>query len=223
MGSSDKTTKKIFASNLKRYMKEHKLTQAQIAKITNVSQQSVSNWLNEKQIPRMGAIEDLASYLHVFKSDLLEDKETADILKNKNTLYSGIKGIIPIPESRQVPMLGAIACGEPIYMDEERGEYYPLDTKIHADFCLRAEGDSMTGARICDGDIVFIQAVPEVENGSIAAVAIDDEATLKYFFQYGDTVVLRPANPKYQEMTYSQDDLNRVRVLGRAVAFQSGL
>lgn len=81
----------------------------------------------------------------------------------------------------------------------------------------------MINARICDGDIVFIQASPEVDNGQIAAVAIDDEATLKYFYQYGDTVVLRPANPKYEEMTYTDDDLNRIRILGRAVAFQSGL
>ena len=53
-------------------------------------------------------------------------------------------------------MLGAVACGEPIYMDEVRGEYYPMDSSIHADFCLRAQGDSMTGARIYDGDIVCI-------------------------------------------------------------------
>ncbi|WP_286503234.1 LexA family protein [Faecalibaculum rodentium] len=118
---------------------------------------------------------------------------------------------------------GAVACEEPIYMDEVRGEYYPMDSSIHADFCLRAQGDSMTGARIYDGDIIFIQSSPVVENGQIAAVAVDDEATLKYFYQYGDTVVLRPANAKYGEMTYSREDLDHLRILGRAVAFQSGL
>ena len=77
--------------------------------------------------------------------------------------------------------------------------------------------------QIYDGDIIFIQSSPVVENGQIAAVAVDDEATLKYFYQYGDTVVLRPANAKYEEMTYSREDLDHLRILGRAVAFQSGL
>lgn len=206
---------------IKTRRKELNLTLAEIAKACNVSEATVSRWesgdIGDMKRSRIAA---LSKVLKVSPSIIVgtsEDEDSSDSFRH-------IKGILPIPEVRQeVPMLGSIACGKPIYMDEERGEYFPLDARIHADFCLRAEGDSMTGARICDGDIVFIQAVPEVENGSIAAVAIDDEATLKYFFQYGDTVVLRPANPKYQEMTYSQDDLNRVRVLGRAVAFQSGL
>ncbi|WP_304747970.1 helix-turn-helix domain-containing protein [Dubosiella newyorkensis] len=212
---------------IKMYRAERHLSARAFAKQTGFSNAYISLLENDKvPSPSLEALNSIALAMGMSLDSMLRQVDDMNVRlseeKSRNDL-SGIKGILPIPESRQVPMLGAIACGEPIYMDEERGEYYPLDTKIHADFCLRAEGDSMTGARICDGDIVFIQAVPEVENGSIAAVAIDDEATLKYFFQYGDTVVLRPANPKYQEMTYSQDDLNRVRVLGRAVAFQSGL
>lgn len=203
---------------IKSRRKELNLTLAEVAKACGVSEATVSRWesgdIGDMKRSRIAA---LSKVLKVSPSVIVGTSE-----EDNNPLPT-IKGIIPIPESRQVPMLGAIACGEPIYMDEERGEYYPLDTKIHADFCLRAEGDSMTGARICDGDIVFIQSAPEVENGVVAAVAVDDEATLKYFFQYGDTVVLRPANPKYDEMTYSREDLNRIRVLGRAVAFQSGL
>ncbi len=214
---------------IKKYREENSLSVRAFAKKSKISPSYVSKLEADTDnklsltLPKIGSI---AEALNMTPDDLLKMMDDTNVRLSEEKPkpeFDGIKGIIPIPESRQVPMLGAIACGEPIYMDEERGEYYPLDTKIHADFCLRAEGDSMTGARICDGDIVFIQSMPEVENGSIAAVAIDDEATLKYFFQYGDTVVLRPANPKYQEMTYSQDDLNRVRVLGRAVAFQSGL
>ena len=50
---------------------------------------------------------------------------------------------------------------------------------IHADFCLKAKGDSMIGARIYDGDIVFIRKQEMVDDGEIAAVLIGDEATLK--------------------------------------------
>lgn len=192
------------------------LTIADIADACGVSEATVSRWENGR-IANMkrSRIADLAKALQLSPSVIVGTEDTPG-----GTLPSNI---LPIPETKKVPMLGSVACGEPIYMDEVRGEYYPMDSRIHADFCLKAQGDSMINARICDGDIVFIQASPEVDNGQIAAVAIDDEATLKYFYQYGDTVVLRPANPKYEEMTYTDDDLNRIRILGRAVAFQSGL
>lgn len=69
--------KKIFAKNLRFYMNEYKLNQNDISKITNVSRQSVSNWLNEKLLPRMGIIEILADHFHILKSDLLEDRDSS--------------------------------------------------------------------------------------------------------------------------------------------------
>ena len=192
------------------------LTIADVATACGVSEATVSRWENG-QIANMrrSRIADLAKILKIAPSVIVgtEDEKVGSLPSN----------ILPVPPMKQVPMLGSVACGEPIYMDEVRGEYYPMDSSIHADFCLKAQGDSMVGARICDGDIVFVQASPEVDNGQIAAVAIDDEATLKYFYRYGDMVVLRPANPKYEEMTYRKEELNRIRVLGRAVAFQSAI
>ena len=92
---------------------------------------------------------------------------------------------------------------------------------IKADFVLIAKGDSMTGARINDGDLVFIRIQQTVENGEIAAVAIDDEATLKRFYKYGDLIVLRSENPEYPEMQFTPDSGHEIRILGKAVAFQS--
>ena len=121
-----------------------------------------------------------------------------------------------------LPVLGSVACGEPIFMAEEKEVYVDSTTDIHADFVLIAKGDSMTGARINDGDIVFIRQQPEVENGEIAVVAIDDEATLKRFYKYSDDlIVLRAENPDYKDMVYTPEDHKDVRVLGKAVAFQS--
>lgn len=166
-------------------------------------------------------LQSIANAMDVELDALMKEMDDMEVTsERKQALPSNV---IPVPPMKKVPMLGSVACGEPIYMDEVRGEYYPMDSSIHADFCLKAQGDSMVGARICDGDIVFVQASPEVDNGQIAAVAIDDEATLKYFYRYGDMVVLRPANPKYEEMTYRKEELNRIRVLGRAVAFQSAI
>lgn len=123
----------------------------------------------------------------------------------------------------KLPMLGKVACGEPIYADEERESYVMVGTDIGADFCLQCQGDSMINARIHDGDIVFVKKTDIVENGAIAVVIIDDEATLKRFFYYREQnlVILKPENPKYQDIILTGEQLNQVRVIGRAVAFQS--
>ena len=122
-------------------------------------------------------------------------------------------------------MLGEIACGEPRYADEDRESYVLAGADIKADFCLRAKGDSMINARICDGDIVFIRKQDMVEDGEIAAVIVnnDNEATLKRLFYYRDQalLVLRPENPAYEEQRYSGEQLNEVHILGKAIAFQS--
>lgn len=126
---------------------------------------------------------------------------------------------------RKIPLLGDIACGEPIFADEQHTEYVVTDDSIDADYCLRCDGDSMIGARIMDGDIVFIRSQEMVNNGEIAAVIINDSATLKRVYYYPDVnkLVLSPENPKYAPFVYVGDELNQIRILGKAVAFQSSL
>lgn len=123
----------------------------------------------------------------------------------------------------KLPFLGKVACGEPIFADEDRESYIMIGTDIGADFCLQCQGDSMINARIHDGDIVFVKKTDIVENGEIAVVIIDDEATLKRFFYYREQnlVILKPENPKYQDIILTGEQLNQVKVIGRAVAFQS--
>lgn len=94
---------------------------------------------------------------------------------------------------------------------------------IRVDFCLRVKGDSMKDARIMDGDIVFVRRQPTVQNGEIAVVLIDDEVTLKRVYITEQGIILRPENPAYQPMFVSHEDFRQVRILGRAVAFQSKL
>lgn len=123
----------------------------------------------------------------------------------------------------KLPFLGKVACGEPIFADEDRESYIMIGTDIGADFCLQCQGDSMINARIHDGDIVFVKKTDIVENGEIAVVIIDDEATLKRFFYYREQnlVILKPENPKYQDIILTGEQLEQVKVIGRAVAFQS--
>src|SRR5690606_38420934 len=99
-----------------------------------------------------------------------------------------------------------------------------VDGNIRVDFCLRVQGDSMIGARIQDGDIVFVRRQPTVDNGDIAVVLIDDEVTLKRVYITEQGIILKSENPAYQPIFVShQEEYRQVRILGRAVAFQSKL
>lgn len=130
--------------------------------------------------------------------------------------------LFPI-ETKKFPLIGTIACGKPITANEEKELYVEAGAEIEADFCLRAKGDSMIRARIYDGDIVFIRKQSMVDNGEIAAVVIDDEATLKRVNYYPEKnlLILKAENPDYEDLVYTGEQLDHIIILGKAVAFQS--
>lgn len=132
--------------------------------------------------------------------------------------------LFPI-QTKKFPLIGNIACGKPIFADEQFEAYIEAGANIKADFCLRAKGDSMIGARIYDGDIVFIRKQEMVEDGEIAAVLIDDEATLKrvYYDQKNNVIQLFAENPQYKTMRFVGEELNHIRILGKAVALQTDI
>ncbi len=215
MTITDIEQKKIFSKNLNKYLNKYSKSQKEVADAINVSPQTFNTWCQGIALPRMGKVQLLADYFHIDKSDLIDEKDaTSSILSN----------IYPI-ELKRFPMLGEIACGKPIYANEDRESYIMAGTDVKADFCLKAKGDSMVNARICDGDIVFIRQQDIVENGEIAAVVInnDNEATLKRFFYYAEKnmVILKAENPAFEDMIFLNDELNNFHVLGKAVAFQS--
>lgn len=130
-----------------------------------------------------------------------------------------IKNILPLPKTKLIPVLGTIACGEPILAEENIETYFPADKNIKADFALKCKGDSMINARIFDGDIVYIRCQPDVEDGQIAAVLIGDEATLKKVRKVNNKLVLSPCNPLYDNLIYEGEELNKIKILGKAVAY----
>lgn len=139
-------------------------------------------------------------------------------------IFDHISNLHPV-EAQRIPMLGRIACGKPIYAEEEHECYVAAGTKMDADFCLTCQGDSMTGAGIHDGDIVFIRQQEAVDNGQVAAIIIGDEATLKrvYYFPETAKLVLQAENPKYEPLVYTGEELNGIKILGRAVAYMSAI
>lgn len=140
---------------------------------------------------------------------------TVDYLIGSDDLPSNVKSV----KLKKLPMLGHIACGEPVYTDQEYNAYVSVDDDIDADFCLTCEGDSMIGAGIIDGDVILLKAMPLVPNGKIAAVQVGDEATLKKWEYYPEKnmLILTPYNPKYRTQVYQGEELNSIRCLGLAV------
>jgi repressor LexA len=134
--------------------------------------------------------------------------------------------LLTLPSTKKVPLLGTIACGEPILAEENVSDYINMDNSIHADFALKCKGDSMINARIFDGDIVYIRKQSDVENGEIAAVLISNletEATLKRVYKTDSSIRLCAANPTYADMVYEKEAMNDVTIIGKAVAFLSAV
>ena len=200
-------------NRVKELRKKSGYSQQKLAKILNVHQTAISQWETERTSPDIDIASKMAAVFGV-SLDYLLGREEQDFMTVDN--------IFPM-KTKKVPLLGDIACGEPIWAEEQRGEFVSVSDDIDADFCLRAKGDSMTGARIYDGDIVFIRRQPTVENGEIAAVIIDNEATLKrvYFYRDKNKLVLSPENPAFEPLVYIGSELEEIRILGKAVAFQS--
>ena len=129
--------------------------------------------------------------------------------------------ILPMPEMRKIPLLGTIACGAPVLAEEHIEGQVDIPVHIHADFAMTCKGDSMINARIFDGDIVYIRQQDTVENGEIAAVLIETEATLKRVRLFDDHISLEPENPMYKPIVFWNEEMNALRILGKAVAFTS--
>lgn len=201
----------FFGDKIRDARKAAKLTQRQLADKICVSNTSISNWEKNLSRPDPDTIQNLCWALNVqpnyfFGSDL-----------------GNTSGIIPIPKMNTIPLLGTIACGDPLLAVENIEDNVDIPEHIHADFALRCKGDSMINARIFDGDIVYIRQQSSVNNGEIAAVLIDDEATLKRVVLYPDHISLEPENPQYRPRVFWNEEMNNVRILGKAVAFTSAI
>lgn len=213
---SEDQYKRIFSKNLRRYMSLNNKSQIDLINDLGFNKSAVSTWCNGTRLPRMDKVDTLAKYFNINRSDLIEE-HTNDIEDLKT-----FDNIFPV-SVKKFPLLGEVSCGEPIFMNEDRESYVMAGTDIDADFCLKARGDSMIGARILDGDIVFIKKTDVIDNGDIAAVAIDDEVLLKRFdyLKEENILALHSENPRYKTKRYTGEALNHIRVLGKAVAFQS--
>ena len=161
-------------------------------------------------------LEPLAKALHTTPMYLMGWEDAGS---SSAAVPEGLHGIRRI----SLPILGEVACGEPKYAAEEYHGTVSADGDFHADFCLIAKGDSMINIGIHEGTIVFVRIQQSVENGEVAVVLFEDDATLKrvYFYPDAGLMVLHAENPRYKDMTFTGEQLNSVRILGKAVFYQN--
>ena len=203
-----------FKDKIKARRLELGMTLDDVAKLVGVSNPTISRWESGAIVnQRRDKIELLAKALQLTPGELMGWED--------DTLPSNV---LPFPSTRMLPRLGPIACGDPILAEENIEGYDPVPDFVHADYTLVCKGDSMTGARILDGDIVCIKQDAEVRSGDIAAVLVDgDEATLKRVHFRPDGVILLPENPAYSPMVFTGADAQRVRIIGKATHFISSV
>lgn len=204
-----------FSSIIKQLRTERGITQEQLAALLKVSRSTVGMYETGSREPDFETCEAIADIFNV-DMDYLMGRSTVE---RRNPIFSLPSNCEPLPSTVKRPLLGTIACGEPITAEQNIESYVDVPEGVHCDFCLRCKGDSMIGANILDGDLVYIRIQQDVDDGEIAAVLIDDEATLKRVYKIPGRVQLRPENPSYPVLEYTGPELETIRILGKAVGY----
>lgn len=197
--------RRIFAKNLNHYMERTGKTTADISTDLSFPFSTVSDWVHGKKYPRMDKVQALADYFGILKSNLTE-AAAANIPP----------GFDPLPGMSRIPVVGQIACGQPITAEENIEGYASAPEQWRANFALICRGRSME-PKIMDGDLVAIRSDIRVETGQIAAVRIGDEATLKKIYFYPERIVLRPINDEFKDIVFEGEEMNKVSIEGKAV------
>lgn len=203
--------KKIMAKNIQYYMDLYNKTRNDICQDLGIKYTTFTDWIKANTYPRIDKIELIANYFNIEKSDLIEEH-------NKESVQSDrpLPSNIILPSAHKLPIMGTICAGDGVVCEDDYQGTFIVDIDVKADYCLKVHGDSMIGANIYDGDIVFISKSYDFVQDQIYAIERLDynEASLKRVTQDGDTLILNPCNPEYHAMV---TDYEEVRIIGRCV------
>lgn len=187
------------------------MTQTELADALSTTKQNIYKYENGiiSNIPS-DKIEAMAEILKTTPAYLMGWEEETVLPPN----------IEPLGSMQKIPLVGQIACGTPILAEQNIEDYVDLPGHIRADFALTCKGESMIGAGIRTGDIVYIRKQEEVENGQIAAVMIgSDEATLKRVYTKPGVVQLVAENPNIAPAIFIGEEAEKIHIVGLAVAY----
>lgn len=199
------------AKNIQYYMDLYNKTRNDICQDLGIKYTTFTDWIKANTYPRIDKIELMANYFNIEKSDLIEEH-------NKESVQSDrpLPSNIILPSAHKLPIMGTICAGDGVVCEDDYQGTFIVDIDVKADYCLKVHGDSMVGANIYDGDIVFISKSYDFVQDQIYAIERLDynEASLKRVTQDGDTLILNPCNPEYHAMV---TDYEEVRIIGRCV------
>ncbi len=214
---------KSFGELLRELREKRGFSVNQLALKSGVSVAHISRLENElRSAPKTETIRKLSKILGNHEELMraaghLPEKEEFDL--------SQIPNAFPVGQTKLIPVIGVIRAGEPIYTYENISEWVDVPVSEMSSgeyFFLRVKGESMIGARILDKNIVYVRQQPDVENGEIAVVIVDDEeATLKRVYKSKGFLTLRAENPNYPEKSYYKKDNTKVSIIGKAIFFKS--
>ena len=215
-----------FGEKIKAIRYHFAYTQDELANKLGVTKQVISKYENEQASPRLDTVSDFAEKLNIELTFLINDSYTVEQTINALNRTAVVNftnklpaDLIPIIPAKRIPILGSVACGTPIFSEQNIEDYFVTNDIIKADFCLYAKGDSMIEADINDGDLVFVRKTPVVDNGKIAVVLIGEETTLKRVYKTENSLILHAENRTYQPLIYTEKDCEteNVLVLGEMV------
>lgn len=210
-----------FQDRITSALAENSITQAELARKTGIWASAISDYIKGKYEAKQDKLSMLARALNVSETwlmgyDVPKERPTVDL----DAIINRHPDLHPFRKIRSVPILGTIACGAPIWAEENFEGYVGIDpAHMDGEFALICKGDSMIDANIQSGDIVLLKKVPDVEDGKIAAVLIDNEATLKKVYKRDDSLVLQPCNRNYGPIVYSamEAEESGIQIIGECV------
>lgn len=200
-----------FSDRLRELRNAKDLSQSDFAKQLGISKSSVNMYERGEREPNFKMLEQIADYFNVDMDYLLGKSN----IRSKNDID---KYLLPLPPMKEWKVIGGTACGSPLHRELEETIMAPAN--IDADRVFRCVGDSMIGAHIFDGDLVFVKTGGYVEDGRIAVVRIGEEYSLKRIFRGEDYLELRSENPKYHPIIIRGEQEN-AEIVGKAVQFLS--
>lgn len=190
--------------------KSHGMEQAELAEAIGKSRAAIGNYETGFREPDFETLEAIADVFNIplaaFFGDPIESHRRA------------VQGLMPIEnlDRHRIPLIGSVAGGEPILADEDYEIY--LDGPLNAEYALRLHGHSMEPTYM-DGDVIYIHQTPNVNDGEIAVVLLDDSATLKRVYHMKNGLQLLSDNPKYSPMIKTFDECDTIRILGRPIGY----
>ena len=196
------------------------------------TQQRLLDYLQRKiaadgRVPSLRAAASDMNVSHAAVARTLRALESKGLLKREGRygrtvhLLNRAREVAALQRGRDVPIIGRIAAGLPMYAQADWDGSITVDAEIFRGpnlFALRVRGDSMRGAGILDGDLVICEPRQYAQNGEIVVALVrGEEATVKRFFLRADHIELRPENPDHTPMRHG---FGEVLVQGKVIGLQ---